>query len=572
MTINHEALNVPSGNTQWESLTALADKMGELDASSPKQEDLEASRHEFLNLIDVLNDDTITAEEKEALIAKWNSSSNSKKVWSREFIDSIKEKVGEDVAAYELMDLGMPAKFILENEDYYNEMIEAGSSSYYDILPPGAFSEFYYAMQTTEDDKSKFQKDFIESGLAQKHVSGILLDLKYGKHDDSIIADLKIAKSFGMSMLSGDLYANGEEQQREQVGRDLANFLNDNGLLDGKDVASVYEKILSGGFFRIEEFGIIDVAIKEGIEIETDDPDAEYWHSLSLQQKSKENMLHKFVSGIISDSESEMIHKSFDFAQEPVMRVFARKEVHSTGDYTVRCYQNQQFREALKQPVFQDIIMQTLEKKRGSYRPFLGETPSLFLMLAQDRQILDDMRARGAFDQYEICKEIEAIGKISSGDYDERYRLGLFLDEEFLTPELFDEQGEPNDDFIRKMGSWVDKYRISVRNSYCLDFDESCKLIAFKICGDLATCLTYFDENGPKPEFWQKSLENKEYDFLSRLDDETKAKMGFDKTTMGFLNSFGTLSGSRLIHQLDPTSIPEYFDENGPKPEFWKKA
>lgn len=535
MSINKEAIHTTSDNTQWESLTALADKMRELDATSP-EEDLEVSRHEFLNLIDVLNDNTTAVEEREALIAKWNSSDASKKVWSREFIDSIKEKVGEDVAAYELMVFGMPAKFILENEDYYNEMIEAGSSSYYDILPPGAFSEFYCAMQTTEDDKSKFQKDFIESGLAQKYVSnGIRQILQHGKHDDSIIADLKIAKSFGISMLSGNLNTNGEEQQREQAGRDLANFLNDNGLLDGKDVASVYEKVLSGGFFQIEEFGIINVAIKEGIEIETDDPDAEYWHSLSLQQKSKENMLHKFVSGIIS--ESEMIQKSFDFAQEPVMRAFARKEDYSTGDYTVRCYQNQQFREVLKQPVFQDIIMQTLEKKQGSNYPFReGEIPSLFLMLAQDRQILDDMRTRGAFDQYEKCKGIEAIGKISSGDYDEHYRLGLFLDEEFLTPELFDEQGEPNDDFIRKMGSWVDKYRSSVRNSYCLDFDESCKLIAFKICGDLATCLTYFDENGPKPEFWQKSLENKEYDFLSRLDDETKAKMGFDESVMSFIN------------------------------------
>ena len=595
MTINKEATHTTSDNTPWQSLTVLADKMGELGTTSP-EEDLEVSRHEFLNLIDVLDDNTTTVEEREALTAKWNSSSNSKKVWSREFIDSIKEKVGEDVAAYELMEFGMPAKFILENEDYYSEMIEDGSGGGYFSLPPGTFSDFYYAMQATEDDKSKFQKDFIESGLAQKYVSNDIRQiLQHGQHDDSIIADLKIAKSFGMSMLNENLYTNGEKQEREQAGQDLANFLNDNGLLDGKDVASVYEKILSRGFFQIEEFGIINVAIKEGIEIETDDPNAEYWHSLSLQQKSKENMLHKFVNGIIF--ESEMIQKSFDFAQEPVMRAFVCAENYATGDYIVSSYQTPQFREALRQPAFQDIIMQALEEKQRGDHPFAeGKVPSLFLMLAQDRQILVDMRTRGAFDRYEKCKEIEAIGKISSGDYDERYRLSLFLDEEYLTSELFDEQGEPNDDFMRKMSSWDDKYRGFVGNSYFLDSRESDRLSSLQKAinqldeliisagygsfayglregdYDFATFLNYFDKNGPKPEFWQKCLESKEYNFLSRLDDETKAKMGFDENTMGFLNSLGTLSGSRLIQQLDPASITEYFDKNGPKPEFWQKS
>lgn len=483
MTIDREAIRTTSDNTQWQSLTLLADKMGELDASSPKQEDLEASRHEFLNLIDVLNDDTITAEEKEALIDKWNSSSNSKKVWSREFIDSIKEKVDENVMVYEFMGFGMPAKFILENEDYYNEMIEAGSSSHYGILPPGAFSEFYYAMQTTEDDKSKFRKDFIESGFAQTIANARIESiLQRDQHDDSTITDLKIAKSFGIGLLNeklhyyfspsesialkGPLSTQREQQFSRRAGQDLANFLNDNGLLDGKDVANVYERVLSTRFFNNEEFGIIDVAIKEGIEIGADNPDAEYWHNLSLQQN--ENMLRKFTSSSVYDS--DMVQKIFDFTQEPVMRAFARKEFYATGDYTVGCYQTQQFREALKQPAFQDIIMQALEKKQGSDYPFReGEIPSLFLMLAQDRQILDDMRARGAFDQYEKCKEIEAISKISSGDYDERYRLSLFLDEEHLAPELFDEKGEPNDDFIRKVSS----YRGSVRNSYCLGLDET---------------------------------------------------------------------------------------------------
>ena len=531
--------------------------MGEQDTPSP-EEDLEALRQGFLNFIDIGADGTVTEEEKqEALEAKWiNSLKDNKEVWSKEFIDSIKrtfrEKYGEDVAAYELMEFGMPAKFILENEDYYNEVIEDGAIN----LPPGAFSEFYYAMQTTEGGKVKFRKDFIESGFAQTVADARIRSiLQRDQYDDPTITDLKIIKSSGITLLGQSFYLFlnsplASAEQNRQVGQNLANFLNDNGLLDGKEAAGVYERVLSGWGLVDGELGIIDVAVKEGIEIQEDNSDAKYWHNLSLQQN--ENMLRKLFTSSVFDS--NMVQENFDFTQEPVMKAFARKELYATGDYTAKQFQTQQFRGALKQPVFQDIIMQTLEKRLGSNYPFReGEIPSFFLMLAQDRQILDDMRARGAFDQYEKCKEIEAISKISSGDYDERYRLGLFLDEKYLASELFDEKGEPNIDFI-KMAS-----QNFGRISYCLDFDESCKLIAFKICGDPATCLTYFDENGPKPEFWQKSLENKEYYFLSRLDDETKAKTGFDESVMSFINGTAgnvfkspekTINGQNIIAAL----------------------
>lgn len=478
MTIDREAIHTTSDNTQWQSLTLLADKMGELDTPSPEEEGLETARRESLTLLDVLADGDTTEKEREALTAKWiNSLKDNKEVWSKEFIDSIKrtfrEKFGKDVPAYPLMDFGMPAKFILENEDYYNEMIEDYHSNGAIDLPPGAFSEFYYAMQTTEGGKVKFQKDFIESGFAQTIANARIESiLQRNQHDDPTITDLKIIKSSGITLLGQCFnfpYLDSVEQE-QQVGQNFAIFLNDNGLLDGKEVASVYEGVLSGRGSGDGGLGIINVAVKEGIEIQDDNSDAKYWHNLSLQQN--ENMLRNFFKPGYSGS--KMIQEDFDFAQEPVMRAFARKESCATGDYTVGVFQTQQFREALKQPVFQDAIMQALEKRQGSNYPFReGEIPSLFLMLAQDRQILDDMRARGAFDQYEKCKEIEAISKISSGDYDERYRLSLFLDEEYLAPELFDEKGEPNYDFIRKISSWGDEYRGSVRNSYCLGFDET---------------------------------------------------------------------------------------------------
>ena len=56
-------------------------------------------------------------------------------------------------------------------------------------------------------------------------------------------------------------------------------------------------------------------------------------------------------------------------------------------------------------------------------------------------------------------QEIEAISKISSGDYDERYRLSLFLDEKYLAPELFDDWRE-TDRKNWSYATWANTYDI----------------------------------------------------------------------------------------------------------------
>ena len=83
MTIDREAIHTTSDNTQWQSLTLLADKMGELDTPSPEEEGLETARRESLTLLDVLADGDTTEKEREALTAKWiNSLKDNKEVWS----------------------------------------------------------------------------------------------------------------------------------------------------------------------------------------------------------------------------------------------------------------------------------------------------------------------------------------------------------------------------------------------------------------------------------------------------------------------------------------------------------
>lgn len=269
MVINHE-VHASSDNEQWETLTALADKMGEPDTLS-SEEDLETQRQELLNSLATINDD-MTDEEQQAFEASWEAPKD-KELWSKGFVEDIKrviyEKSGDDLKAYELMELGMPVELILENKDYYNEMIEDGSScvSYF---PSGAFNDLYHAMQDTEDDKSKFQKDFIESGLAQEYANRRIEQiLQFERCDDSTIEDLKIIKSFGVGLLGGDLtyYNYGESSRSKEgqrrAGRNLAIFLDENGILDGRDVAGVYEKALLSSYSWDEIFGIIDVAVKK---------------------------------------------------------------------------------------------------------------------------------------------------------------------------------------------------------------------------------------------------------------------------------------------------------------------
>ena len=120
------------------------------------------------------------------------------------------------------------------------------------------------------------------------------------------------------------------------------------------------------------------------------------------------------------------------------MRLFCELEKTDQGRYEVGKYQSPQFRKALEQPAFQNIIMQTIERTleesrahRDTRRSFEASSspwsaPSLFLMLAQDRQILEDMKSRGAFEQAKAAQSIAAVSKLTSGNYDERYRQPLY--------------------------------------------------------------------------------------------------------------------------------------------------
>ena len=226
----------------------------------------------------------------------------------RAFVSALVEKLdqfSEDVTikAYNLIAYGMPITTIIDNPDYYNDMVN--NEQFCNELEEGAISSFYDAMSSTEEGKAKFQQDFIESGAVANKIDSELyyLSNEFGSRED-IIADLKVAKMFGLTLLDKgktvfESYHHALPQEvttkKREHGRHLMEDLYSNDLFDGKELASMYEFILSQseGLDSAIGEGIIDQALERNIELESDNADVKYWHKLS--QEKGENKLAVFL-------------------------------------------------------------------------------------------------------------------------------------------------------------------------------------------------------------------------------------------------------------------------------------
>ena len=94
----------------------------------------------------------------------------------------------------------------------------------------------------------------------------------------------------------------------------------------------------------------------------------------------------------------------------------------------------------------------------------------------------------------------------------------------------------------------------------------------------------YFDENGPKPEFWQFEFSKGDFDGIINYLEKTATPNENGKTNY----NYGELGLSKIqesvLHFHDnarwffqdlnyfikSNELEKYFDENGPKPEFWQ--
>lgn len=463
----------PANRTTWDDLAALANQMGKIpdqpNETSPQSNEANAQTNEdtqtnesntpvnesvsqpgeapdplaqrrrevldYIDSVDFENADTEGQPTQEEILASIRDKTNG--LWSsRDFIEAIREKTAQkfgESSTVALMCLGMPAEVVVQNQDYYNEVV---NDEYFGGMLSslsGTFSDFYHVMSATEDGINRFKKDFIESGLAKENASAIINNyIKDDSCSESELMDLAVAKSCGINLLDGirqpHIHIDSTwrvrslekmDENNQTAGQRLANFLYDHDLVDGKDLHVVYSKALGEDSSDTIEQGVIDVAIKRDSAVESDDPDINYWSQLSLQ--NGKNMIADFLK---TSREGQI--DNFDFTAEPVMRLFANSLRYGGFQYDWNNTQAQKLRKALENPVFQDIILDRIDAQmqaeeqliaRSRNNPFLRSgsfdanafPPEGFLLLAQNHKILESMLARNAFVEHGSCKSLKTI-------------------------------------------------------------------------------------------------------------------------------------------------------------------
>lgn len=533
---------------QWDKVAALADKMGKIeDGREPilehkQQEAIDYLIHEFANL---KNEEDFQKIQQEFEV-------KSEGLWSRDYAinafrrfhdEFIPNEPYKESDAWNLIEFGMPSEIILKNEDFYQEMIGKKPQLNLDTI-----IEFSHAMCGTEEGVTKFRHDFIENGMYTYDLEEKIKTLfKQGKLDESTLSDLKILKQFGVNLfdaclplpdlpdLFDDDYATKLKEANSLIYRSTK-YLIDNNLLDSSDYTSVIKMTLDASSFGSNgktQTSVLDAMLDSGLEPKSDDKDADYW--LKLSQESGQNMLKNFIYGNAEDRQA-----NYDFTNESIMKAFVVLHRHHVD---VESYQTPQFREALKQTAFQKTIMQEIATQDQT-----SDLPKLFLLLAQDQDVLGSMQSSGIFDQYPECKSIGLISKFASGNYTEQDRLSLFLPDGIIGSKsfgkLFDENGEPNLRFYSEHSQFLENV------SYCLSPDEQEKLKAVSLLPSAIEAYRnkkydgldptikdfYFDESGPKPEFWQASFYMGELDMLCQQDEDTINNVGFDENQLKVLN------------------------------------
>jgi len=560
-----------SGETTWDDVEKMAGRMGEL-----REYEDERGRElvdEILRKCDRLNDceedDYDDARKdleiffRDGLEGYW-----SDRKFVEYLLDRLTECMGseERIPAYALLEGGMPVEVIVNNEDYYDEMVQDGFDM---AFIKGNLHEFYNAMSTTGEGWAKFQKDFVESGVVSRFASDEIKSIIAEEDvDENDLADLAIVKKCGLRIIESPIiykpfYETGQartlSEQRQldrAAGQRLMRVLYENNLFDEGDLACVYKHVLAVNTFSQVEDGIIDAAIDCGMKVDSDDVDSNYWHEVSLQKG--QNMVARFLY----DSDNDVRQREFDFTKEPVMRLFVNDTIGRVYWGYYRDYQEPGFRDALRLPEFQDIIMSAVEKKilnddtdAIGYWPFSKEIPSLFYLLVQDRQILDDMQKRNAFDKYPGCKN--------------NSELAVFIDKADHK-ELTDE-----DVAFLLVGRQPGRYdRFALGGGFEDLFDASGNATPSGLKVLLREGIPAEAFGGVKLEFWEECFDKREYDVLVTQNFEYLARMGFSDERLVFLKAYqispdfcrDSLTGDDDVNYDE---LYKYFDENGPKKEFW---
>ena len=627
MPNSNEKVNSPNQpkNSPWDSVANLAGKMGQLGGKATafagavrdkafeqlRQPALNARRKEALEFF-VNNKDDIMgepgfgtyepepSEQQRQLIEEFKKKSEG--LWSRRFAEELCKASqsnhglgglrGNSIPYYGdawkfVKKYDMPVSIVLENEAFYDGMVASRER-----IGSGKLSEIYQTMSRTEEGKEKFQHDFIESHRYREDlVSGINSIYANEPFNEGTMSDLKLLKQYDVCMFEGnDCW---QVPSYDKRGRERAvagtEFLIQNHLFSGSEYGKVINDILlEPNQASRHNFDIMTIASKSGITPKGKNPDVEYWGN--VYAKSGENKLKTLLEGNPLEQQEKL-----DFSEPPVMRLFAR--IHM-DDYdktdALKKYQNPKFREALRHPATQETIMQEIERNIQHESLASEFPPAPFLMLVQDRSILDGMRERGEFDKYPRAIEMNnAIKRASEKSFTEKERLELCYGREQYDG-YFDEQGEPNDRWYANVAaangfvhsdpfpfSDHEKERIEL---FCRMRGSADKLASqgSKVMKELLDSLSdqlsywqFFDGSGNlKPEFYHFALQKGDYAFLVNQD---KNETGFDKTTNAFLKAYNNISSSKIVKEAHTPEerqeiISKYFDADGPKPEFWQTS
>ena len=444
----------------WSEVSELANKMEEQDAA-------DLDRQELLDFAESLDlDKNYDSEEELALNTEWETflkKMSAGNYWhDKEIVGKLAQRF--EAAPYELCQFGMPAEVILEDKEYYSEMIK---DDYYG-LGLGDIGSFYKIMSQTPEGKAQFRKDFVDGKNLDYRMTMWLGKAFRGEDcSEAELNGLKAFKESGVSLISRtdwlcseygpDPFHDTDYQSKNRaLGAQFASFLLANGLFDSEDAGEAYEKALKTPADNAV-IGVVDVALRAKIPIPEDSSeDAKYWHKLSLASGTDQiaDFLEKDFYHI--GKWAERIQQDYDFTAAPVQRLFARDQAHYSGVYDVGNFTSPKFLNALKDQGFQTIIMDAIEDWRSAdlpYRDIHRDTPMLFLLLAQDRTILDDMQSRGVFQNYPNCETIDVIGKLAKREFTEKDRLSLFIGSRtsHSIDEFFDENGEPNQLLINEL-------------------------------------------------------------------------------------------------------------------------
>lgn len=577
----------PGDITGWESVAALQNKMGELSGENDQARKELVEKLEYFENLSLSDIDDEGWEEWEELLRKVNAG----EYWSdKEIVDRM-AKLGE-CKVYELCEAGMPVEIVLDDPEYYNEMVE--DQQYRVSL--SVIGMFYESMVGNPEGEKKFREDLIDGKdftNSLYHSPNIL----EGQCDEGELNVLKALKRAGVSI--ADVAAKSELNRNRESGGRFVNFLLDNQILDSEDIRQVYESALdSPTKFRMGE---IDAMLQAGVvmpEKDEGDDDAKYWYDIS--QRTGENELANFedlkwqaLGHHYHDTDykdkAEILQEKFDFSNASVMRMFAKSLYEYSPEKSIELFRSEVFLEALKTPEFQAAIMDNMEKglERSLYVSKHDKLPMMFLMLAQNREILEDMQAREVFQNYPNCQKFNVIAKLANGEFTEEDRLSLFVHffHEKEKTKYFDKNGNPRQRLFNELYNYIsdESYDMYPRVSLECFLDEEEKRKIYDLqeisaiidptirLNELPESVVdkYFTPSGtPKPELWRKCFECQKFDYLAK-NIRNIPEADFGGAARVFIDAYSKycLAG---LEKISKEEFYEYCTDSGARRELWQ--